>query len=1431
MNFKKAKSILKKGFISLLSLGMTVTLLSSSAFASTTVTPSPNTGNSSVDSLEVEYFSSTLYNWDESAANAATAEADYNDSITSGVLSTASTGTAWTITKVDDADNGYTISTTIDGTEWYITWSGANSADAELTTTPTTIVIEYYSSNETISLCIASGGAYPYLNYYGSNQGFGGWSGNSSPQSNDEGSTFYIYNSTDTSTSITRDDIVSGSQYYIKNARANAYLTGTTSTSEGYEGKGFYFTNKNSVANIDSSSIAYFSKWSTNVGDQNYMIYSGLAASNLSDTDNGPFNTDVVNAANLFATDGSNKEYTDVYENVQVPFYIDEDGYYVLDSDTYGVYFDGGASAADDDATMAIADLPSLYYSTDHSKNIVGFAPFNDLSSTTNSGSNSTNTATTGYQIENYQSGSSSAMNYGFGMVTSVDFQMTDDGQIDGEDIIFEFSGDDDVWVYIDGVLALDIGGTHDAITGTINFATGNVTLTAKGYSYIGDKATDTVESSNTMSQTNLYDALETTLTGFASKGSHTMTIYYMDRGQGKTNCLIKFNLPQKDSVSVTKTIDSNYVADDGTYNTYSYTDDDGNTVEYGEISSTVMSALNNIDFSFTLYKDDEAVANKNYSIYDSSGTYLGSGTTDSNGNFTLKNGQTATFRDISLDSAQQWKVVENLSSERWGGIFSTSLSSNLTNATLSEAAAAKVTGTVNSQTVTLTDEVHGDSKSADSIVFNCTNSYVRGPDPDVDIADETIVLDYGLPVEVDVMANDSVTNYGEAITEGITLSITDDDTFDTNYADSETYGTLTKVNSYTDNEYTGEIEDGVFYGEYGYAEIVDGKLVYTLTEDFCGIEKVPYRITVTATVGTGDDAAIKTTTSVGTLTIIPATSVYYEEDFSITDIESALSDTDDTPYKIDDSESNFITTSKSKANTSGLSYVDEDADYGTYQETGLVGTKDDSTYGTDEHYINNLKDSNGTSLKADTTSGAVQYKYTFTGTGTTIYGRVSSSTGYILVTVTDITENYYKDTVKDSSGNATDTFSYVADQQTIDTINLVTKTSDGTDTILDETLYNIPIYQNTDLQYSTYEVTIYVYKAGTYTATSSNAGNEFYLDGIRVYQPMGTDEENTIYNTDGTESYTTDLATAESAYAQDGEANVSVTNIRTKVVADSENYDNTIVTLTDVQDNIVDVSAYNAIGPNEEFYLDGDEYSLSFALLNWDSQSYKLYLGMKAPNGEPASVTVGTKTLTLNNSADCYYDISDCVTIGTIDLYVTDDGAYVLDEYGNKTTEEVSCGIVTISGVSGLAALTNIKITGNDKFNIAYSEDIEVTTGNEASIATLSLDTVYLVSTSYASSLSVASVEEETVTYFEPSSIKTSCSYSSFLKIANVSVTTSTDVSYITVNGTKVTGTTLFGKKYFSKAYTKVSKGTTYEIIAYDSDGNASETYTVTAE
>ncbi|MCD7756076.1 MAG: hypothetical protein LUJ09_07110, partial [Firmicutes bacterium] len=219
---------------------------------------------------------------------------------------------------------------------------------------------------------------------------------------------------------------------------------------------------------------------------------------------------------------------------------------------------------------------------------------------------------------------------------------------------------------------------------------------------------------------------------------------------------------------------------------------------------------------------------------------------------------------------------------------------------------------------------------------------------------------------------------------------------------------------------------------------------------------------------------------------------------------------------------------------------------------------------------------------------------------------------------------------------------------------------------------------------------------------------------------------------------------------------------------------------------------------------------TVSFQLVNWDSQAYKIYLGIKAPGTSSGTVTIGSTTLTVSNGTVCYYDISDCVEV-------------------EKLSDNTSVGYVKITGGSGLIALTNLKITGVDAFVLAYGEDIVGDNETDSiSVTSLDSDTLYLLSS--AITLTVEAEEEEPVV-FTPSSIRTSCVYSKLLRRATISISTSSDVSYITINGVKVSGYKMMGNLWFSVSYAKVTAGTTYEIVCYDADGNASETYTVTAK
>lgn len=133
-------------------------------------------------------------------------------------------------------------------------------------------------------------------------------------------------------------------------------------------------------------------------------------------------------------------------------------------------------------------------------------------------------------------------VNYWHGMTMEFNFYMPKNGQIDGKDMIFEFSGDDDVWVFIDDVLVLDLGGTHGAVDGKINFKTGEVT---SGLNWNGDKIN--APTTNIYEQYQKANAVDSTSWNgktYKDYTMHSVKFFFLERGSAVSNCSIKFNMP-----------------------------------------------------------------------------------------------------------------------------------------------------------------------------------------------------------------------------------------------------------------------------------------------------------------------------------------------------------------------------------------------------------------------------------------------------------------------------------------------------------------------------------------------------------------------------------------------------------------------------------------------------------------------------------------------------------------------------------------------------------------------------------------------------------------------------------------------------------------------------------------------------------------------
>ena len=283
----------------------------------------------------------------------------------------------------------------------------------------------------------------------------------------------------------------------------------------------------------------------------------------------------------LSGTNSKNAKLGDVYNNVAFPFtkkqiFDDDTGvdYWYFDSQDTTLYLKQDAnteqyflkSSTDEREKSRNLDSTSAQKTiTKEGKtepvSSYGYFPFNE-------------TAT---------AGRASTYNYGFGTKLQMDFTLTDDGMVEtnktGEDgkkektnIKFFFSGDDDVWVFIDGKLALDVGGAHGKVSGLLEFGetgdktqnsvTAYVSKVKKGGTSNSDQNGNSVKTVRYNGEPISFSAQGTTLP--LDKGKkHTLTMYYMERGMWESNMAVAFNFPDNNELQVQKKVDLNKVDPD----------------------------------------------------------------------------------------------------------------------------------------------------------------------------------------------------------------------------------------------------------------------------------------------------------------------------------------------------------------------------------------------------------------------------------------------------------------------------------------------------------------------------------------------------------------------------------------------------------------------------------------------------------------------------------------------------------------------------------------------------------------------------------------------------------------------------------------------------------------------------------------------------
>ena len=286
----------------------------------------------------------------------------------------------------------------------------------------------------------------------------------------------------------------------------------------------------------------------------------------------------------LLGENSKNAKLGEVYENVKFPFtkvknLFDNEtdvDYWCFDSKDTTLYLkqDSGQNS-DSKYFLQSADNRESsrnVSASSNSKDLYGYFPFNE---TANPGVFST-------------------YNYGFGTKLQMDFTLTDDGKVETKNadgtkgrtsIKFFFSGDDDVWVFIDGQLALDVGGAHGEVSGLLEFGekeedgkkknsvTAYVSRVKKGGTSDKDDKDKDEKNGNTSVKTVTYNknkdnkevidfyAKGTTLT-FDKGQKHTLTMYYMERGMWESNMAVAFNFPDNNELQVQKEVDLKNVTD-----------------------------------------------------------------------------------------------------------------------------------------------------------------------------------------------------------------------------------------------------------------------------------------------------------------------------------------------------------------------------------------------------------------------------------------------------------------------------------------------------------------------------------------------------------------------------------------------------------------------------------------------------------------------------------------------------------------------------------------------------------------------------------------------------------------------------------------------------------------------------------------------------
>ena len=870
----------------------------------------------------------------------------------------------------------------------------------------------------------------------------------------------------------------------------------------------------------------------------------------------------------FFNTDFLNKTYGDtgrtygvIYENVQFPFTKEDPQkngveYWVFDSDDTTLEMKQDSATSKYYLSEVTSNKQAFENKNHQGKGTgkFGFFPFNSNSST------NTNT-----------------YNYGFGMRLEIPFNLTADGKItnkygEKQDIIYTFSGDDDVWVFIDGVLVLDIGGSHGSVDGEINF--GTMTATVSSVKASGGNISPVDEDKVAKG----YQTKFTLPKDMA--GEHTLTMFYMERGMWESNMSIRFNFIPASSLwaeTTSFTVQKQW--------NVTSTDNIPASIDV-QLQQRVSGATEWTNFGDSVELEQSDVSAQTTKV-------VWSHTWDNLPNFKEQT-------DNTEAALYEYRVVE-----------------------LAEGNKVLANGEKNNGMLVAYGEVVGSGASGYTQIIS--NNQVDN--------NVIVVIDFGLSVDATVATTDYGTLVGIGSTHKLPVGPSD-------YLDSTNF-------------------KNVVDGQFGTATVVTGadgikRVRYTPnTMSMTGVDNIGFCVELADKTGSKYNY--------GTLTVIPAANIYYEDGFLTFKNSDKVDGNNGKWIDVADNNSHGDTQAEDRPGTATDAMKNVDAD---------------NVYGYDAAYNDCKKYSLGSAKKVtvDATTGAKDVapkaSFSFTGTGFDVVSLTDNTTGALWVEVF----NKNGERVK----------SYIVNTYYGMTFSNGEWVVDKTITAGSNALYQIPVIKVAGLNYGSYDVTITAIYLPMMD-TADNKSYSVYLDAIRIYDPAND-------------------STSTENYVKDGESNPHLTTIKSLIIA-ANDFHNDGITKTmgavfvDGKSGVVDIADYANQGPNNETYLlNGNAIAFKLGYTGTDmpvspnnpnhynnsdvtKSTLGIQIGAKLASGDRATmkITCGDKEkeITLTSATNMFYWLPEVTWNGTAGDYES----YPI--------------VISCSDGTGILSLTDLKLTG----------------------------------------------------------------------------------------------------------------------------------------